>query len=253
MKKSLILTTLLLGAMTFSGCGSSDSPKGDSTNNSSNNASNNGSSNNGSSNNSSNNGSSNLSSILVPVSTNTVCDPKAVTFEDTTYDVKYAADGDITIMCKTQSDFIFGEYALVAGVNTLTITQLDRVESYAFNTNKMKGTGVDTYNYKDGSVHHNINGTENGKTIKYDCTEIYPSPLPLTLTDKESIEDLIDWEGDDNDRISTTCPESYYADIDEEDEDDMGVGTAKFVTNYTLTDSDGKKHYITESGDVTFK
>lgn len=227
MKKSLILTSLLVGAISFSGCGS-DSSSGDTANN----------------------GTS--SSSLTPITTKVVCDPKAITNSEGVIDLKFAADGDITVMCKTAGQYTYGEYQLVTGVNTLTIVEMKKVEDFSVSTVKVKGKSVDTYNYKAGTINHKINGIVDGKTEKYDCTETYASPLPTTLTDVTSIENLFDWYGDDNNRIATTCPASYYAEDGSED-DNLGKGTASIITNYTLTDSDGKKHLLTQNSEITFK
>ena len=239
MKKSLILTSLLIGAVAFTGCGSdSDGGTKDAIENTGNTG---GSGSIGS-----------TTSSLTPVTTKVVCDPKAFTSSDGTYDVKYSADGDITVLCQQAGQYTYGEYQLVTGVNTLTITDMEKVEGFTINSVKANGTSVDTYNYKAGTIHHQVNATVNGKTEKYDCTETYPSPLPITLTDTSSIEDLFDWYGDDNDRVKTTCAASYYAE-DGTENDSLGKGTVSAITNYTLTDSDGKKHLVTENAEMTFK
>jgi len=231
MKKSLILTSLLVGVISFNGCGSSsndETPSGVSV------AS---------------------SSTLNPVTTKIVCDPQALTNSKTSYDMQYAADGDITVMCKTAGGYSYGEYQLVAGVNTLTITDIEKVEEYTLNTSKIKGKGIDTYNYKAGTIQHKIDAVVNGKTEKYNCTETYPSPLPTTLTDTNSITELFDWDVNEYDRIKTTCPASYYAEDDsiDESEESLGKGTINGITNYTLTDNNGKKHLLTESAKIVFK
>jgi len=231
MKKSLILTSLLVGVISFNGCGSSSS--GSSSND-------NGGSTGGGS-----------SASLSAVTTKVVCDPQALSNSQTSYDMKYAADGDVTVMCKTESGYTYGEYQLVAGVNTLTITDIEKVEEYTLDTSKVKGKGRDTYNYKAGTIHHKIDGMVDGKREKYDCTETYPSPLPATLTDTNSITELFDWDVDEYDRIKTTCPVSY--DDEDDIEDSLGKGTVNAVTNYTLTDNNGRKHLITETTNVIFK
>jgi len=247
MKKSLILTSLLVGVLSFSGCGS-DSDSSTSGSDSSTGGSD--SSTGGSD--SSTGGSTGLS--ITPATTKVVCDPKAVTSSEGSFDVKYAADGDITVMCRTAGQFSYGEYALLAGINQLTITEVKRVANFSLKTTKVSGAGIDTYDYKLGTVHHNVNALVEGKSYKYDCTETFPSPLPATLTtDESTIENLIDWEGDENNLITTTCPKSYYDDAtDDESEDALGAGTVDSILNYTLTDSDGKKHLLTLTGSSTF-
>jgi len=226
MKKSLILTSLLVGVISFSGCGSdSDSSTGGNKD----------------------------SSLTPPVTTKVVCDPKAFSSSEGSYDIKYSADGDITVMCRTSGQYTYGEYQLVTGVNTLTIADMKKVEEISATASKVKGKGIDTYNYKSGTIHHQLNAVVDGKTEKYDCIETYPSPLPTTLTDTTSIENLFEWEGDENDRTKTTCPASYYEESGSEDDDSFGKGTVSVITNYTLTDSDGKKHLVTENAEIIFK
>ena len=238
MKKSLILTSLLVGAIAFTGCGSdSDGGTKDGTENSGGGTG--------------NNGSSSLS--LTPVATKVVCDPKASTLADASYDVKYLANGDITVMCKTFGGYTSGEYQLATGVSTLTIVDVKKVEESSVNTVNLKGKSLDTYDYKAGTIHRQENGVAEGKTVKYDCVETYPSPLPATLTSTATIEMLLEWEPDENDRVKTTCPSSYYAENDSDDEDfTFGKGTVNVITNYTLTDSDAKKHLLTESIKMIF-
>jgi len=234
MKKSLILTSLLVGAISFSGCGSDSDSDG------------------GGKDNPAPTPGNNTAVTVTPVTTKVVCDPDAITFEGGSYDVKYAAEGDVTVVCQEAGGMKYGEYQLVAGVQTLTIVDATKVENFAIDLTTAKGTATDTYDYKAGTINHKINGTFEGQVAKYDCTETYPSPLPTTLTDTTSIEELLDWYGDSNNRISSDCPQSYYSDF-EGDTEQANKGTVEFIENYTLTDNNGKKHLITNTGEMIFK
>jgi len=232
MKKSLILTSLLIGAISFNGCGSSSDGGGGGGDNP-------------------HPGSNNISLSVSPLTNKNICDPTKLESAAGSYDVKFATDGDIIVSCSQSSSYSFGEYKLASGIQTLTIVDAKKVENYAIDVTHAKGTSIDTYNYKSGAITHKVNGTFNGKSINYNCTEIYPSPLPTTLTDTSSIDDLLDWEGDSNNRISSDCPTSYYSDLGKEDA--TNKGSVKFIENYTLTDNNGKKHLITNSGEIILK
>lgn len=247
MAKSFILISLLVGTVSFSGCGSDSSTNDDSPSSSSSSSN----TSNDSSNNDSLSNSSGLS--ITPVTTKNVCEPKVMTINNSTSSIKYATDGDITVICKTSGQYSYGEYQLLTGIDTLTITQIKRVENFVINEVQAKGSDITTYDYKAGTVHHNVDVVAKGETYKYNCTETFSSPLPDTLTDEDSINNLLEWEGDENHLIKTTCPKSYYDEGEEEDEDDFTKGTMNSLTNYTLTDSNNKTHLITESATYTIK
>lgn len=228
MKKSLILTSVVVGMLSFSGCGS-DSDSDSSTDSVTDGLS------------------------VSPVTSKVVCDPNTITSTEGSYDIKYASDGDITVMCKTVGEYTYGEYSLLSGINQLTIINLKREENYSLNTSTISGSGIDTYDYKLGTVHHTIDLSSDGTNYKYDCTETFPTPLPITLTtDATSIENLIEWEGDENYLITTTCPQSYYDDAKDDGTEDFGTGTIDSLINYTFTDSNGKQHLLTFTGSYTF-
>jgi len=216
MKFSLVVTSLFIGAVSFIGCGS-------------------GSSNTASAN---NNG-------IKAVATQVVCDPAPVNIDGDTYDMKYTANGDITAECKSMGGIEYAEYKLKSGVNLLTVTELQRVDSFSGTKNGVTGSSTDTYDYKAGTIHHQ----ENSPDGNYDCIETFVSPLPSTITDASSVDELFSWEG--TDRISTTCPTSYYDDNGNNDENFNG--SVNGLTNYTVTDSNGKKHYITETVSATIR
>ena len=285
MKFSLVLVTLLVTSMSFIGCGDSDTNSSDSSSsagsaNTSNGGSSTGSantSNGGSSTGSANTssggsstGSANTSSggsstgsantsnsgnstgsanvqnsqfSISPVSTTVVCDPEVINMNGFSYDVKYLANGDILVECvDSGAGFTYAEYKLKNGVNSLTVTQLIKQEEYVGVVNGINFTSLDTYNYQAGTIHHKVSSSiEN-----YDCVETFASPLPTTITnDSEVIENLLDWSGGDRaDTIRTTCPDSYYDDEDNNDENFRGNFGG--MTNYTVTDNNGNKHYITE-------
>jgi len=216
MKFSLVAVSLLVGVVSFIGCGSDSSG-------------------------SSSNTTGGINGVKA-VATQVVCDPAPMNEDGYTYDMKYAVNGDITAECKSMGGMEYGEYKLKSGVNSLTVTELKRVESFSGTMNGKKAYSIDTYDYKTGTIHHK----ESSPDGNYDCTETFVSPLPTTLTDASSIEELLDWDGDN--RISTTCPASY----DNDDDDDANID-AKGIINYTITDSNGKKHYITVTGSITMR
>ena len=220
MKKSLILTSLLVGAISFSGCGSENESKANSD-----------------------------SINLTPITTHVVCNLKAIEGKNYTSDVKYATEGDITVMCKNE-----GEFQLVKGVDTLTITDMKEVSELYIDGEKLKSKHLKSFDFKAGTIHRQANGTfPDGKTYSYDCTETYPSYLPVTLTDTSSIAKLFDWEGDKNNRIKTTCPDAFYEDeIKYKNSLLKTKGRGSFISNYTLIDSNNKKHLVTLSIESTF-
>jgi len=220
MKFSLVVTSLFVGAVSFIGCGSDSSNSNTATA---------GANNNG----------------VEAVATQVVCDPAPINANGTTMDIKYSANGDITAECKSIGGMEYAEYKLKSGVNSLTVTQLKKVESYSGSVNGVTGSSTDTYDYQAGTIHHKESSSEGN----YDCIETFVSPLPSTLTDASSVDELFSWEG--TDRISTTCPTSYYD--DNGDDDENFNGSANGLTNYTITDSNGKKHYITETVSATMR
>ena len=264
MKKSLILTALLVGLISFSGCGDDSKSGGGSGGSggagSSTDTGSGGGSGNGARDESSENGSgggsgSGTSLSVQPVTKKIVCEPTEITSGKGSYKVRYAADGDITALCKKEGEYTFGKYNLVEGVDTLTITALEKVENYTVSTTKAKGFSTNIYNYKAGTIRHITDAVAEGKSIKYDCMETYPSPLPATLTDTDSIEQLLEWSGNRDDRLKSTCPKEYDDEDDDKDDskDDMGKGTAEFISNYTFTDNNEKKHLITKTESMVFK
>jgi len=210
MKFSLVVISLLVGAVSFIGCGSDS---------------------NGSSSSNSTGGINGVKAVATQV----VCDPAPRNHDGGgIVDFSYAVNGDITVECKSDDE----EFKLKSGVDSLTITQLKKIESYSGTLNGKKAFYVDTYDYKAGTVHHK----ESSPYGNYDCTETFVSPLPTTLTDTSDIDELFwDW-GDEEDIISTTCPSSYYDDWG--DEENL-VFHVNGIINYTITDSNGKKHYVT--------
>jgi len=237
MKKSLILTSLLIGVLTLSGCGSdSDDNSGGSSASAS-----------GSTGGSSAGSSVNLS--WSPLTNNVACDPTAVSYGSATMDAKYWAEGSVTVSCEQYGTYTTGVYGLKSGVDTLTITQLIKEEKSAYSTNVASGTETVTYDYQAGTIHHKISSNvENA-----DCIETYASPLPYTLT-SDNIEELLDWEGNGQ-MLSTTCPNSWYDTSDDgyDGEDNLNLsGSGTIGTNYRLTDSDGHQHLISKEERYTF-
>jgi hypothetical protein len=264
MKFSLILTSLLIGTI-FIGCGSDDSdsnssPKDERASIDANNTSRNNDTNlntgnanrNIGGNNNVNNDTINSNTISIkgvkPVTKNVVCDPEPLTDEKESLDWKYAATGDITIECKNNQyiSVAYGEYKLKDNIDSMTITQIKKVEAFEGTIDHVYGYGISTYDYKAGTIHHKVDAEDE----KYDCVEKYPSPLLATITDSNSIEELLeDWGNDEDKLLSTTCPQSFYDDDD--DDDDNLKGNGKAIINYTITDDNNKNHYISEI--ITFK
>ena len=216
MKFSLVVMSLFVGAVSFIGCGSGSSDSNTAI----------------------------AGANIEAVATQVVCDPAPINADGTIFDMKYAANGDITAECKSIAGMDYAEYKLKSGVNSLTVRQLQKVESYSGTMNGVTGSSTDIYDYKAGTIHHKENSTDGN----YDCIETFVSPLPTTITDTASTDKLFSWEG--NNRISTTCPTSYYD--DNGDEENLN-GSLSGITNYTVTDSNGKKHYITETMSMTGK
>ena len=232
MKRSLILVSLLIGAMALTGCGSDSDSDSNDTNSLATEDTN--------IEETDTSDSSTSSSSLV--TDQVTCDPDAQVSGNISFDSKYLADGDISALCVTQNGYTYPEYNLRNGVTTLTVTQVLKDESTDIQTNEASMKGTVNYNYKAGTIQYN--GTENGTTIN--CTETYPSILPLTITNNIDIENILDWDGDYNNRISTTCPESWYDESDTDDDVDFDniIGTGVMISNYTITDSDGKQHLL---------
>ena len=177
-----------------------------------------------------------------PVTTKKACDPKVVWSQEynALVDVKHYADGDIAVTCKNDGGAEFGDYgehSLKDNINNLTIVQLEKsIYEYSQSTTNNTISYISNYNYKTGIVHYKA--TKKG--IDRECTETYPTILPKTIVNNhDNIVALLNWEGDENNMISTTCTA--------EDEAILEIGTIKsklIKTNYTLTDNNDKKHLL---------
>jgi len=210
MKFSLVVINLFIGTVFFTGCGDNKSNRVD------------------------------INGIQA-VASHEVCNPSSINREDgLTYDIKYFINGDITVGCNSIGKKEYSEgYKLKNGVDSLIVTQLKKVESFSGTINGKKAFSIDTYDYKAGTIHHK----ESSQFGDYDCVETYSSPLPYTITNAFRIQELFDWDGgNENNKISTTCPQSYYDDID----DTKFILHVNGIINYTITDGDGKKHYVTD-------
>ncbi len=188
-----------------------------------------------------------------PLTEKVSCDPKELVITGATIDFKYYADGDIKIECQEIQGFTIATYKLDENIQSLDITQLIKSETINGNIKDDTGKsgtfdGVTTYDYQKGTQHIQGHYTYNGKKENIDCIETYPTILPKTITSDNDISSLLEWEGDDiGEYTQTTCPESYYDENDEldiEDENTKWRGTVNMNTNYTLTDSKGKKHLL---------
>ena len=217
MKKTLIVSSLIVGMIGLVGCGSDDD---------------------------SNNDSGDTSKISgTPITSKIVCDSGTQTFGTVSIHSKFYAEGDIQIECKTIQGFSIVEYGLSENISQLNITQITQVEYLNFqNSKKGSFTGKATYDYQKGTIDYDV--ILNGEKIT--CKETYQSILPKTLTKttnelSDEIEELLDWGGEDNALIDSTCPSSLN-DEDEDEEDSLQEGSR--LANYTITDDKNKKHLL---------
>lgn len=167
-----------------------------------------------------------------PKTTNVTCDLSPVDGGD------YSASGDVTVTCQ-KDDKQSVRYKL-ANVKSLTAMQIVKHKYLTIENSSDKLHTV--YDYKQGTVLYS--GTINGTA--YDCVETYPSIVPETLTNS-TIEKILSWQGDSNDRVSSTCPNSFYdAKIDTSYNNAYQIkGLSFFGINYTIYDDNNNQHFIT--------
>ena len=160
---------------------------------------------------------------------------------DTT--LKFTSDGDIRIVCQEENEQYFSEYKLINDVNSLTIVDVIKVINFEATSNLgNSGSEIQTLHYKEGTIHYTKESKIDGKTEKYDCIETYPSPLPQTIFNETTILELLEWKAVEDDRVKTTCPKEFYEESEQEEDEILEV---RVLFNYTLIDSDGKKHLLT--------
>ncbi len=183
-------------------------------------------------------GGSSDNSSWVPVSNNFTCNPAPMTLQGRTLDMRFAAEGDISVSCVTAGTMTVGQYAL--GVDSLNITQLIKEDRYEGTSPRGSFLGIETHDYQAGTIHIVHSGAET-----LDCVETYTSILPETIDSVSKLESIMEYSPSRDMLTNTTCPNSYYADDGGgEDSGDVGTGTGINRTNYTFTDSTGKTHLI---------
>jgi len=225
-KHYLILATVFVGILLFlAGCGS-DGGSDDYSNSDSDSLS------------SSSSSSSLDNSTFYPLTTANKCTGTSL---DNSFSFSISTEGDIVVDCQEINGIGFYEYKLKEGVDALVITQIIMDIVYDIDSSEGAIIGTEKVNLKEGRVEYQ--GRDRGENIN--CVEIYVSPLPTTLITTEEISDILEWEGDIDNLISTSCPDSWYDDVGLEDDEDV-TSTGTINTNYTLTDNEGKIHLITE-------
>ncbi len=236
MRLSLVLTGLLVGSTMFIGCGGGGSGGGSSSSTSSG-----GSSSTTSSGGSSGSTSSGGSANWTPVTTNFTCDPEPKALGAATMDTKYAAEGDISAECSTQQGFTFNEYKVNAEFEA---TQVLVVEEDSGTVDGITYSSKETHDHRAGTIHI----VENGGGHSLDCVETYATLLPLQIRSDSDLEDLMEFSPGRDMLTDTTCPDSYYEDLDNDGDDGdsslSGSGVARI--NVTITDSESKSHKISQ-------
>lgn len=168
-----------------------------------------------------------------PKTTNITCDLSSIDGGT------YSALGDLSISC--QKDNLESIKYELQNVKSLTAIQ---VVKHKYLTIEKSSDKLHTiYDYEKGTISYN--GTIEG--VIYSCIETYPSIIPETLTNS-SIEKILNWHGDSNDRITTTCTDSFYnSKIDSTYNDISQIKSLSFFgINYTITDDSGTQHFITD-------
>ena len=112
-----------------------------------------------------------------------------------------------------------------------------------------RAAGTINYDYKTGRVVSNV--AVNGQPIT--CTSTFSSPLLAVLTDEDSIQELLEEWGTNDDRsdasqtglLTTNCPQDEDEDIFEDDIDIFQqICRGSIQTDYTITDDLNKVHRL---------
>ncbi len=186
-------------------------------------------------------GSGNGNYSWTPVTSNFTCIPEPTTINGMTLNRRYAADGAIKVECITQVGYTQPLYTLT-GMDSIEITDYIRTERIT-GTSDQHGafTSTEITNFKTGEKQ--IKGTtSSGYSI--DCVERYPVLLPVTVSKDglgiSDINEFIDYEiSDYQNPSSTTCPQSYY---DDNDNNVEFAGTSTQTVDIVITDSSGNVH-----------
>lgn len=181
-----------------------------------------------------------------PVTSNFTCDPKPYTFMGYTVDARYAAEGAIKVECYKQEGGmnITAPLYKLDGVESIEVSKIHAITKGAGTSDRF---GSFTYVYV-------ADFDENGGkvTIKEDygnthleCVETYDTPLPQTISSGDEISRLKELSSNAN-RISTTCPASYYEEGNGDDENELGGGNFTEWVDVIITDTQNKVHKISE-------
>ncbi len=183
-------------------------------------------------------------------------DEDSFTYDDIGYYYKVDSwyRGDIQYNCKKDAKYLW-----TLAIDSITIDQIiKKMEGKIVIDGKII-SGVETFNYKEGSIHHQ--GEYEGK--KFDCYDYYIPFLPVTISkyEHDKLENVMEWSGSgpcDPNFLRTTCPEWYYGSLEDcgldgtptyndkiEEEIKNSIHTESNVTTtWKVTDSDGKLHEV---------
>jgi len=161
-----------------------------------------------------------------------------------TFTIESGTNGDITYSCKF--DELYG-YHLADGISSLNVVDVKIEENVQVTCTDGSGSYEAITNFAAKTVDYKGSSPSIGTV---ECRETYiDDRLPGVLSTQESIDELLHWKQvsskDDARLASTTCPDSFYE--DKEDEDDEGGDdscSGSVIANYTVTDDSGKKHLI---------
>lgn len=134
-------------------------------------------------------------------------------------------------------------YALINGVTSMNVVNVKSTNAFVFDcpNSGYNAEGVVTYDFVTGVEVASV--TINEET--YNCTSTYANPLPLTISNSESIDSLLqDWPSDDP--ISTNCPEEAVVDPP----GDFISCNSTELTNSEVVDDNGKTHLISTQSSV---
>ena len=168
-----------------------------------------------------------------PKTTNVTCDLSSIGGGT------YSALGDITVSCQkdNRQSVKYG----FQNVKSLTAIQIIKHKYLTIENGSDKLHTI--YDYEKGTIAYS--GTIDGTS--YDCVETYPSIVPDTLVNS-NIGKILSWTGNSNDRVNTTCSETFYTrNINSNYNDKNQIkGLVFFGINYTITDDMNQEHLISE-------
>jgi len=186
-----------------------------------------------------------------PVTINLSCSPKiSYSDEDDNYrssEMKVYTSGDIVANClDVGKDKMFTGYKLKDGIDTLEIVQIVGERSIIFKSKNASYQGISKYDYKQGTIEQKGTHTVDSDTKQEECVNKYESILPkrIGIGREIGITNLLNWIDEINQQksLSTTCPEEKDAN---DTIHDNNTSFFEMKTNYTLIDSNNKKHLLT--------